>query len=263
MRNAADRGAATSRYIEFFIVLIGVLSVICLIWWIWFHNPLPSDAEMIERFNANRAGFEQLVQGYRNHRPSRTMEGSTSFKLSAPWVKPLMRKLEVYSVVEAQGASGRWYPDPYSPRVLQTLRFLYTGRSVHQRATQEEIMETLRRDIPDLFKQTPEPLRDILDVTRVTTVTHVFLGSEDQPYDRVTLPYFGNRIIKSYYFFPQVPRIEHGHILVPHESPRYPGYRLGQRVFDSLDGYPPNWKQGECVLKPIDSQWFIAMCRSA
>lgn len=244
-------------------ILIGVLFVSISVWWIWFHNPLPSDAEMIERFNANRAGFEQLVQGYRNHRPSRTNPKETSYTDSASWVKPLMRKLEVYSVVEATRASGFWYPDPYSPKVLQTLKFLYRGRSVHQQATPEEIMETLRIEIPDLFKLTSETLRDAWDVIRVVTVTHIFLGSEQQPYDRVTLPYFGNRIIKSYYFFPQAPRIENGHVLVPDSSSHLPGFRSGQRVFDSLDGYPPKWEQGECVLRPIDAQWFIAMCRSA
>lgn len=244
-------------------ILIGALFISVFIWWIWFHNPLPRDAEMMERFNANRAEFEQLVQGYRNHRPSRTSSGGTSFKKSVQWVKPLMRELEVYSVVEASGASGRWYPNPYSQKVLQTLKFLNTGRTLNEQATEEERMEAFQRHIPDLFEQTPAALRDTLDVIRVTAVIHVFLGSEEQPYDRVTLPYFGNRIFKSYYFFPQAPRIEDGHILVPHESPRYPGYRLGQRVFGSLDGYPPNWKQGECVLRPIDTQWFISMCRSA
>lgn len=225
-----------------------------LVWWAWFHNPLPSDEQMIERFNANRAGFEQLVQGYRNYRRS-----DVFYEQSTNEVKALASRLGVYHVVEAQGASGQWYPSPYSEETRKILRSLYV-RSVSNPAYNKEIMETLHKKIPALFNGF-SATNDVLDVSKITSVIQLEIGTSAQPTDKFVLRYGG--IYKGYYYFPQIPRMQEGHIVVPvcchlDESLTI---RLGQRVLNSLDGYPPDWKRGECVLKRIDDHWFIAMCR--
>jgi hypothetical protein len=240
-----------------FNTLIGLLVIAFLVWWQWYYNPLPSDKEMLAHFNTHRSGLEQLVQGYRNFRPARTWPGMTSYEHQEE-VKELMKELGINHVIEAQGASGRWYPTPYSERTLQILKALYV-RPIDNLADENEVMKTLREQMPVLFNSAQVPLRDILDVARTTTVIHAQLGSLKHRYSKHRLRYFATDIHKGYYYFPQIPRVESGRIL---KSSQF-GYSLGQRVFDSLDDYPPNWKRGECVLKRIDPHWFIAMCRTA
>jgi hypothetical protein len=75
---------------------------------------------------------------------------------------------------------------------------------------------------------------------------------------------FPDPIRKAYWHFPQPPRMENGWLLEPgYDMQDRPVSRKAHRVFDSLDDFPPAWKRGECVLKPIDAHWFIAMCRAA
>ena len=193
--------------------LLVLVPISIFIWWNAFHNALPSDAEMISQFNAHQTEYERLVQGYRNYRPSRTLPGSVPYE-HINEIRGLMNKLEVYHLGEAQGESGLWYPEPYSQKVLQTLRFLY-ARPAGEQATKEEIMDTLRKKLPDLFMQTQAPLRDTLDVMRVVAVIHLQLGSEKRPYVRGPLAYFPTRIHKGYYYFPQRPRLKNGHVMVP------------------------------------------------
>lgn len=247
---------------KFWIYLVFVTTPISIfVWWHWFHNSLPNDAEMLRHFSDHRAGYEQLVQGYLNYRPSRTLPASVAYE-QIPEVKALMRELEIYHIVGAQGASGSWYPNPYSHKTVQTLRSLH-ARPINQLPTNEEIMKTLRVELPILFEQAQMPLRDIGDISRVTTPMHLQPGSEQQPDDRLPLKYYPTRLHKGYYYFPQPPKLENGHVMVPSINSRDPGYRLGQRVFESLDDYPANWAKGECVLKRINLHWFISMCRTA
>jgi len=221
----------------------------------WYRNPLPSDEQMIEHFNAHRTEFEQLVQGYRNYR-----RGDVFYERSSDEVKALMKRLGVYQVAEAQGASGTWYPDSYSAKTISILRSLNV-RNVGQAATEKERISTLKQELPVLFDGVA-PLNNGWDVIRITTVTHVGLGNSGQPGTKFTMRYSG--IYKVYYYFPQIPQIREGHILLPeyHSLDERITTRLGQRVFDSLDDYPPDWRRGECVLKRMDDHWFIAMCRN-
>jgi hypothetical protein len=61
--------------------------------------------------------------------------------------------------------------------------------------------------------------------------------------------------------FPEVPRVEGDRILVPADPAGK--VHAGSRVVNSLDGYPPRWNRGECVLRRIDPHWFINMCAGA
>ncbi|MFZ5774959.1 MAG: hypothetical protein ACOY3Z_05700 [Thermodesulfobacteriota bacterium] len=228
-----------------------------LVWWFWFHNPLSSDREMLQHFTVHRAELEQLVQGYRNYRRSDAPEQQSYMLLED--VKALKQKAEVYSITGAQGAAGRWYPDHYSEHTLQVRKSLEI-RSASNPATEAEIMKTLRHELPTLFEG-GTPVRDLLDKARVTTVIDISLGSLKKQRDRIHLRY--GLIHKGYYYFPQPPRIENGHIVEAGYSLIDHAYtRPGQRVLESLDDFPPDWKRGECVLKPIDGRWFITLCRS-
>lgn len=230
--------------------------------WLWFHNPLFTDQEMIAHLNQHRPELEQLVQGYRNFRPPRDGSGTNFYPDSAPWILPMMEKAGVYyGLGEAQTASGSWYPDPYSPHTLQTLRSWDKSIPVGKPWNDKESVAILQREIPALFEG-GAPLRDYLDLGRVTNVIHIERGvTPKRAYYELSLRYPGTLLSKGYYYFPRPPRIEAGKI-VRYDRRSPTGLSPGQRVFDSLDEYPPDWKRGECVLKRLDAHWFISMCRS-
>jgi SAM-dependent methyltransferase len=228
------------------------------IWWQWFHNPLPSDKELIEHFNAHRAEFEQLAKGHRNHR-----DQDKFYELSSQEVQSLMKKAGVNRIVEAGGSFSEWFPEPYSEHTLQVRKSLNV-RPIENRATEEETMATYRRELPALFEGVA-PLRGELDVALVTSPIQFCLGPEPgrSVWWKKTLRYFGSFLNKGFCYYPQIPRVENGHIIDTGYMLRDNSYtRPGLRVFDSLDDYPPNWKGGECVVKKLDHHWYIFMCRN-
>lgn len=229
------------------------------VWWQWFHNPLPSDALLIENFKAHRTVFEQLATGFRNHR-----DGSKFYESSSQEVRKLMKETGVNHIVEAGGEFGRWFPEPYSDHVLQVRRSLFV-RSVYKLAREEEVMATYRRELPKLFEGVA-PLKDVMHVARVTVPVTFDLGPEPGKvvFGKTRLRYFNSFINKGYCYFPQSPRVENGHIVNAVYTLKNNVYtRPGLPVFDSLDEYPPDWERGECVLRRIDERWFITMCRSS
>jgi hypothetical protein len=81
-------------------------------------------------------------------------------------------------------------------------------------------------------------------------------------YFRKSLRYPGAYFIsKSLFFYPEAPRIENGWLLAP--ARKDGNIELHLRVVPSLDSYPPEWKKGECVVRRLEAQWFIHMCRAA
>lgn len=234
-------------------MLVGILARVLIV---LNRNPLPKDEVMLEHFHSHRAEFEQLLKGHRNHR-----DGNVPYDRSSEEVENLMRKVYVQSIAEA-GFGGRWYPEPYSEHTLQVLKSLYV-RPVKNLTTENEVMSTLKRELPALFAGVP-PLEDVLDVARVTTVAKFYRGPDP---DRLqwgarTFRYLGSFLTKGWCHFPQPPRVENGHIINADYSLVDKAYtRPGVRAFDSLDFFPPHWERGECVLRQIDSQWFLFMCR--
>lgn len=63
---------------------------------------------------------------------------------------------------------------------------------------------------------------------------------------------------KDFMFFPEVPRIENGELLWPINTRG--NYAKRRRVLPSLNDFPGEWKDYECVLRKIEPQWFIRMC---
>lgn len=66
---------------------------------------------------------------------------------------------------------------------------------------------------------------------------------------------------KSYVYFRSPPQIKDGYVYSPPDEDGKPIYRV--KVLPSLDGppWPSNWKRRECLLRPIEPQWFLALCR--
>lgn len=236
-------------------LVLGLLG--SFIWWQWFHNPLPGDKQLIDHFNAHRAEFEQLAQGYRNHRDGKKSYDSTAEALV------LMGRAGVNHVIGASGGFGDWFPEPYSEHTLQVIKALEV-RPVEKLATKEEIIETYRCEFPELFEKFP-PVQYLHQVERIVYPIKFYLGPDPTvlSFGRTTLRYFGSFLNKGFCYYPQPPRVENGHIINASYSLRDNAYtRPGLRVFDSLDNYPPKWKRGECVEKRIDDHWFICMCRN-
>lgn len=67
-------------------------------------------------------------------------------------------------------------------------------------------------------------------------------------------------ILKMLTFYPEEPRIENGWIVGPARTDGK--NELHHRVLPSLNSYPSDWKQGECVARKLETQWFILMCRA-
>lgn len=64
-------------------------------------------------------------------------------------------------------------------------------------------------------------------------------------------------LIKDFYFFPEVPKIEKGWLLVPDATGVPEKFAL---VVSSLNQPPKDFKM--CLLRPMEPKWFIRLCRS-
>lgn len=235
--------------------LIAAMVIPIFIWWNWFHNPLPTDEEMIQNFNEHRMELEQLVRGYRNYRRP---EGTGSFFYEqAEEVKALMRAAKV-SYLGVGG--GGWLPAPYS---AQAAKFSW---GISTRSADPKVRPLLdspadwKREMPELFEGVP-PLTDRMHISHHTGRMSLRYGNP-RPINRYVLRYGG--ITKSYFHYPYPPKIQDAHILEPYFTINGDPYtQPGERVLDSLNDFPPDWKRAECVLRRIDPNWFIAMCRAA
>ena len=212
---------------------------------------------MIERFDAHRTEFEQLIAGYRNHR------GEHFYQNSSPDVRGIMRKAGVNDIVEAGGDFGEWFPDPYSKRTLEALKDLYV-RPIKKMPTNAEYVAFCRRVFPDLFKNTPS-VSNVYDINSLTKPIKISIGLDTKvrKLGKTTFRYLDSFLNKGFCHYPQPPRVENSRILDTGYSLLDKSFiRPGLRVFESLDEYPEDWERGECVLKRIDAHWFIFMCRN-
>lgn len=67
--------------------------------------------------------------------------------------------------------------------------------------------------------------------------------------------------LKGYLYFPlPEPRIEQGRLLGP--ISKKSGQRSSWRMLEQLDGnWPEDWSSGECLLRRIETQWFLFLCK--
>lgn len=158
------------------------------------------------------------------YRNNRPLPGDTRSWGDLPEVKALREKLGTDWVGEQL---GYWLPDPYS---------LKTGKRV---------LDLIRSH---QFGQ--------LEVRRYSTLKLV--PTDRCRYYRGSVRY--GTIWKDYHHFPEVPKVEGGLLWWPTNEKGEVNDK--DRVFASLNSYPPNWEKGDCVYRRIDPQWFIRMCRA-
>ena len=229
------------------------------VWLQWFHNPLPSDATLIKHFNEHRAEFEQLMKGVRSYRLQ------VPPYIDTPEGNELSERLKIYDVYA--GGNALWFPDPYSEKIAR-LRGQYYGHSRNRvRRTPQEQVDYWKDNVPELFESST-PVTMMWQMDRLTGYIGMGIGTIRPGGITINtasrLVTFPDPIRKSYWHFPQPPRVEDGWLLEPeYDMQDRPVSRKAYRVFDSLNGFPPAWTRGECVLKRIDAHWFIAMCRAA
>ncbi|AFM24975.1 hypothetical protein [Desulfomonile tiedjei] len=66
----------------------------------------------------------------------------------------------------------------------------------------------------------------------------------------------GNLISKKYYYIPFVPKVTNRNLSFP--TTPMAGYN---RITESLNNYPQEFGQYDCLYKQIEPHWFIVMCR--
>lgn len=199
---------------------ITVLLIIGLLYW-WHYNPLPNDEEMIAHFHNHRAEIEELVKRYR---ACVTTVGTSCEGL--PGNQALMEKARVKRVTHSGPA---WFPNPYSKEAAKQFDdLLMAGK------------------IPSL-----NPYSNI-------TVELLDENDPKRHFARV-LTFSGKRwIFKDLVFIPAIVRIEDGQLWLPAHP--FFGVNFKDRIFPSLNSYPPNWRKGECVHRQFETHWFIQMC---
>lgn len=221
-----------TRRLGQWIAFSGLGVIAGVIWYFWTYNMLMPDAEMIAHFKVHRADMEYLVKHHQSFDPS---------KPPYVWDRPKEARAakERAGVQSVGGAGPLWLPDPYTGATAYHAMSLVDDRMMDARKTEGVVIYlNQRRDSNSLLHMYPW-------------------------------------IWKEFMYIPVEPSIKNGRLLEPWEVHRnLAGKRPNQyvrevivkdssRVFDSLDGYPPGWKRGECVFKPIESQWFLRMCRAA
>ncbi|MHB9119165.1 MAG: hypothetical protein ACYC2R_12955 [Burkholderiales bacterium] len=202
-------------------------------WWTYTYNGLMSDEAMIAHFKAHRAELAQLVKYFQAFDPTKPPYSWDA----SPEVQALKARAGVKWLSEV---GPTWLPNPYSEETAK-----------------------LRN------KLTHEGKFGFNEMRRTASVRISLLKKRDS---HGLLHGYG-WIWKEYGYMPQIPKIEGGKLQHPWGvQTRWAGQaphlvwqetirKDSSRVLDSLDGYPPDWKRGECVYRPIEPNWFIVMCR--
>ena len=190
----------------------------------WHSNPSLSDEEMIARFYAHRAEIEELVKRYRNWEPSER----TPNWLIPPENKALMEKARVRRVSDQIPV---WPPNPYSIEAAKQFHSLIWSGKIKNLKPYSSIGVDL---VDEMYPQ---------------------------KYSGSALVLAGWKVIfKGLVYFPEIPKIENEKFWWPVDGRK--GYWRADRVFSTLNDYPPDWKAGECVYRQLEAQWFIYMCVS-
>lgn len=224
------------------------VSLVCWYDILWFWNPLPSDEEMIENFQAHRDDFIEIVRRYREYPDLPEKARDLWFKDND--TLELLKRAGV-DCVDYDGTTP-WLPNPYS---LET-------------AMNMEIMPS-SKDFGIFYRY------GLLRIQPATT------PRIDHPEQTDHRRHYGGSIIhgvfwKQYVFFPEAPRIENGILFGPlqithkgdsnsvfHEKEGVSTWQYKERVLPSLNRRPRDWKGFECVYRQIEPQWFLRMCNGS
>ena len=246
-----------------------MIAGICLglaIFFGWYARRVPlelyTDEEMIAYLQAHRAEFEEVIRLYRTF-----VEREHSPELSWPTEEQGTQGLE-----KRLGLRGVdyiplfWLPDPYTLATAQRARAMFDtcldaleqwhlgGNSclgVKGGKTREEkrqlAMDCQKAHLPPPKCRLLDYQYSVLRIKKTLRNKAFFAGS---------WRYFA--VWKDYLHFPEPPRIEQGYLLGPMRTDGTYSYKV--RVFSSLNYYPPDWKEYECVHRPIDAHWFLRLC---
>ncbi|MFH2046160.1 MAG: hypothetical protein ABIK92_13540 [Pseudomonadota bacterium] len=216
-----------------------------LYYFLWEFNPLVSDEEMIAHFRAHRAEFEELVRRYREY--PRPPDKDHSFWYREGDTPELMRRAGVARLARLIPA---WFPNPYSVEASKRFREAITSGTARKLG---------------LFNK-----YGTIGISPVSQKSPLIQGNSNQ-YHLIT-PLRG-AIWKTYAHIPEIPRIEDGELLWPltivgkgapltyyKEIDGVPVSQIRKRVLPSLNKFPEQWRDYECVYRQIETQWFIRMC---
>jgi len=195
-----------------------------LIYW-WHVNPLTSDEKMIAHFYEHRAEIEKLVKSYQNWEPSIQIPNWAIL----PKNKALLEKAKIKRLKDLVPV---WHPNSYSVEAEKQFSALIRVGKIRNIKPYSSIgVELVDGRRPDQY------------------LGWVLISSGPQV------------IFKELAYFPEIPKIEQGKMWWPVDGKK--GHWRADRVFSTLNDYPPDWKKGECVYRQIEPQWFIRMCVAA
>jgi hypothetical protein len=183
-------------------------------------NPLPGDEDMIAHFQTHRSDIEELVRRYRNYSTDPKVDHSLWFKEGN--TQEIMRRASVDRIT--QGSITPWLPNPYSIETAKTITEEIKNGKGHV-----------------LFNKQGA----------------LIMSFAPRQYYRASHLRYVN-IWKNFYFIPEPPRIEDGELLWPFNDDG--DYFARRRTLPSLDHFPKNWKDYECVYRQIETHWFLSMC---
>lgn len=195
-------------------------------WWVYIYNPLISDEEMIAHFNEHREEFRELVRRYRYFEVMPGMDASTGW-LEESDTKELMDSISVYGVTYLMSS---WPPDPYSE-----------DRMERQSALRKELGFSGYNRRYGLLK------------------LRFLSGTRSRNRARENTFAYGV-IWKDFVFFPEPPWVEGGWMYFPKTHPGDRGKKRVNKVFQSLDVIPKDWRPYSCVYRRLEERWFLRMC---
>lgn len=224
-------------------IILGISAgVIFFLTWYSRRVPLPTDEEMIAHFQAHRAEFEELVLRYRTF-AEREHWPELKWPREEERTQQLTKQADIATIDYL--SLSYWLPDPYSPSTAQRVK------SIRDECTQNVKQW---RETDDTIHAIPPPKCRLLGYQYGVLRFRRLLPNGG--YHTRSWRYVA--VWKEYINFPEPPRIDQNYLFGPMQEDGKYGYK--KRVFNSLNVYPPDWKDYECVLRPIDSHWFIVLC---
>ncbi|MDL2275706.1 hypothetical protein LJC22_06235 [Desulfosarcina sp. OttesenSCG-928-G10] len=220
-------------------IFVGVLmGIVLFLLWHSRRVPLPTDEEMIAHFEAHRAEFEELVLRYRTF-AEREHWPELKWPNDEEKTRQLTRKAGIASINYL--SLLYWLPEPYS---------LSTAQQVQ--AIKDECFQEWEQHSMSDKKTAPKCRLDGYQygVLEFSTIL------PNKGYHAHSWRYVA--VWKQYLHFPEPPKIEQGYLFGPMQKDGQYGYR--KRVFSSLNTYPSDWKDYECVYRRINTHWFIRLC---
>jgi len=222
VKSIARHSENRNKYAVFAVALCALFSAV-LFAKMFVFLPLPSDEKMIKHFNGHRSEIEFLVNKYREFDRIST-PGSVVLWDSDAEIKKIKKKAKVKRIVEKDAF---WHDVPYS----------------------RESAEEFDRKVKAL---------EINPFTnhRFSSIVVIFEDSESSSLREDAI------LWKTLYFVPKTPKIENKKLLLPVRGGVIEKSGGSIELREKLDTYPSKWRGLECFLRPVDTQWFLQICKS-